>query len=82
MKQQTKNPWVPHLKDDWESLPYLYWVIASPVLAQYPWRIKITPDKEDFVTNRRSLLEAENAGAFEKSVLMMVDHAKAGGQGE
>ena len=83
LKQQTKNPWwVPHSKDDWESLAYLYWVIASPVLAQYPWRIKITPDKEDFVTNRRSLLEAENAGAFEKSVLMMVDHAKAGGQGE
>jgi hypothetical protein len=64
--------WAPQSKEEWESLAYLYWVIASPVLANY----------EDLSTDRRSQLQAENAEAFEKSVLMMVERAKAGGRGE
>ena len=52
------------------SPAYFYWDIASPVLAHCPWI------GEEVVAHRRSLLQAE------KSVLMMVGHAKTGGQGE
>jgi len=82
LKLIMNKRWAPQSKEEWESLAYLYWVIASPVLAECPWRINRTANYEDLSTDRRSQLQAENAGAFEKSVLMMVEHAKAGGRGE
>ena len=82
LKLIINKRWAPQSKEEWESLAYLYWVIASPVLAECPWRINRTTNYEDLSTDRRSQLQAENAGAFEKSVLMMVEHAKAGGRGE
>ena len=80
LSTNNRTNWVPLAKYDWESLAYLYWDIASPRLAQCPWRI--TTDCEDLVTRRGSLLQAGNAGSFENSVLKMVEHARAGGQGE
>jgi len=38
LSTNNRTNWVPLAKYDWESLAYLYWDIASPRLAQCPWR--------------------------------------------